>query len=387
MTLPLQIQEIRATAVSVPATRTCAWSKGLSFGHTRTIVEVRTREGLVGLGEAPTDKAAPLITHRFADKLKGHSAIATTEARLACLGAHRDFGYLADPLGEMAFAAIDIALWDLKAKLAGVPLYILLGGAVRPQAPFVAYAYTVNLAEGFAEAEVPGVMAEIARKSIDATRASMFEFKVGRHSVNCDIDTVLAVRDAVGPHIGLAVDANLAMTTDNARRFLQGVAPARLSGCEEPVGTLAGMSVLRRDFGVPISTHCTDIEKLSAFPLIDDIVGDINADGGIGAVMKLAAVIISTGRRFWLRSNGETGVGFAALCHLGMALPELERPSQNLLNWCEDDLVLGPTWLTQDGGVRPPDVPGLGVELDQAALAHYAEFYNKRGAYSRYDTH
>ena len=233
--MPLQIEEIRATAVSVPATRTCAWAKGLSFGHTRTIVEVRTRDGLVGLGEAPTDKAAPLITHRFADRLKDRSAIAATEARLACLGSHRDFGYLADPLGEMAFAAVDIALWDLKAKLAGVPLYTFLGGAVRSRAPFVAYAYTVNLAEGFTERDVPGVMASIARESIQATHASMFEFKVGRHSVNCDIDTVLAIREAVGPDIGLAVDSNLAMTTDQARRFLQGVAPARLSGCEKKV--------------------------------------------------------------------------------------------------------------------------------------------------------
>jgi glucarate dehydratase len=385
MTTDLLIDEVRATAVAVPTTRTCAWAKGLSYGHTRTIVEIRTRGGLVGFGEAPTDKAAPIIEHRFAALMKGRLAMAVTEARLACLGTHRDFGYLADSLGEMAYAAIDMALWDLRAKAAGVPLYVYLGGAVRARAPFVAYAYTVDLADGFSESEVPGIMAGIAKDSIAQTGAKMFEFKVGRHSVDCDIATVLEVRSAVGPDVDLAVDANLAMSMADARRFLYGVREARLANVEEPVSSLAGMSILRRDFDIPISTHCTDIEKLRGYPLIDDIVGDINADGGLGPVVKLAAVICSTGRRFWLRSNGETGIGFAVLCHLGMALPELERPSQNLLNWCEDDLILGPTWLTQDGGVRPPDSPGLGVELDRDALQHYSGLYRSRGAFSRYD--
>ncbi len=78
------------------------------------------------------------------------------------------------------------------------------------------------------------------------------------------------------------------------------------------------------------------------------------------------------GRRFWLRARWELGIAWAVMCHLGLARPELDRPSQALINWVEDDLVLGEPWLVRDGGVRPPDVPGLGVELDRAALARYA---------------
>jgi L-alanine-DL-glutamate epimerase-like enolase superfamily enzyme len=55
-----------------------------------------------------------------------------------------------------------------------------------------------------------------------------------------------------------------------------------------------------------------------------------------------------------------------------MARLELDRPSQALIDWVEDDLILGETWLVSEGGVRPPEAPGLGVELDRAAMKRYA---------------
>jgi glucarate dehydratase len=227
-------------------------------------------------------------------------------------------------------------------------------------------------------------MAAIAAKSIAATGATVFEFKVGRHSVGCDIATIKAIRATVGPRIELAVDANMAFGIERAREFLAGTADL-LGGVEEPVAALAEMALLRREFPVPVSTHCTDIEKLSAYPEIDDIVGDINVDGGISGVIRLAAAIRSYDRRFWLRSNGETGIGWAAMCHLGMACEALDRPGQSLIDWIEDDLVQGEPWLVREGGVRPPDKPGLGVELDRDAFRHYAERYRTHGAFTRYD--
>lgn len=380
----MKITEIRATPVSIPSTRTCAWSFGRSYGHTRTIVEVMTEDGRIGLGEASLARVASIINDDFAPHLTGIDACEIATARRACLREHQDFGYLADTTSAMAFSAIEIALWDLVAQQRKLPLYRALGGAVRERAPFVAYAYTVAIEEGHAEGEVPDIMAEIAAKSIAATGASVFEFKVGRHSVACDIATVHAVRAAVGPRVELAVDANMALDTERARAFLAGTAGV-LAGIEEPVATLGGMALLRREFPVPVSTHCTDIEKLRGYPEIDDIVGDINVDGGISGVLRLASVLRADERRFWLRSNGETGIGWAAMCHLGMVCEALDRPGQSLIDWIEDDLVAGDPWLVRDGGVRPPEKPGLGIELDRDAFRHYAERYSTHGAFTRYD--
>ena len=76
-------------------------------------------------------------------------------------------------------------------------------------------------------------------------------------------------------------------------------------------------------------------------------------------------------RRFWLRAHWETGIYWAVMCHMGIALPELDRPVQALMNWVSDDLILGPAWKVENGGVRPPGGPGLGIELDREAMARY----------------
>ena len=381
----LTIQRVNVTEVSIPTKRTCTWSLGRSYGHTRSIVEIETAGGIIGLGEAPTHKVAPLIRENFASRLAGISAAETMTARVACLGTHRDYGYLADPLSELAFSAIEVGLWDVLGKALGVPLYRLLGGAVREHAPFGSYAYTVDVDEGHTLAEVPGIMAGIARSSIAETGANLFEFKVGRHPVDCDIATVNTIRDTLGPDVDLAVDANLGMSISDARRFFDGTRGAKLAMVEEPVAQLQDMERLRADFLTPISTHCTDPEKLRAFPVIDGIVGDLNVDGGVRGVTRIASIIRSMGKRFWLRSNGETGIGGAALCHLGMACPELDRPAQWLGNWCEDDLIEGEPWRVRDGGIKPPELPGLGVTIDRAALAHYSNKFKTDGPFSRYD--
>jgi len=385
MTDRQRIDRVTATPVSIPATRTCTWSLGRSYGHTRTIVEVTTKDGLTGLGEAPTHKVAPLIAGIFAERLKGLLVAETSTARMSCLGTHRDYGYLADPTSELAFSAVEIALWDVLAQAVALPLFRLLGGPVRERAPFGAYAYTVALEESHAETDVPEMMADIARESIARSGAQLYEFKIGRHSVDCDISTVNAVREAVGPRVELAVDANLAMPIDAARRFLDGTRAAKLSMVEEPVALLQDMERLRMDYGVPVSTHCTDPEKLRSFAAIDGVVGDLNSDGGIRGVMRLATIMRSMGKRFWLRSNGETGIGGAARCHLGIACTELDRPAQSLLNWCEDDLIEGEPWHVRSGGVRPPDTPGLGIRLDRKAFKHYADRFQRDGPFSRYD--
>jgi L-alanine-DL-glutamate epimerase-like enolase superfamily enzyme len=192
------------------------------------------------------------------------------------------------------------------------------------------------------------------------------------------------VRAALGPGIDLAVDANLGMGIDKARRFLAG-AGRELVDVEEPVARLDDMQRLRTDFGVPISTHCTDIEKIKHYPGIDNLVGDLNVDGGLGGCMRAATIAASIGKRFWLRSNGETGIGWAALCHFGIACPEADRPAQSLIDWCEDDLIEGPVWHVREGGVRPPEEPGLGIEIDEDAFARYAERYRQKGPFTRFD--
>ena len=381
----MKIAEVRATPVTAPTTRSCAWSQGSGKGTTRTIVEVKTDTGLTGLGETMGSAASVAINDTFAPRIVGLNVHERETVRHACIPTSTDYGTPYHKVDVMNFAPIEMALWDLIGQHVGLPLYQVLGGAVRERAPFVAYAYTVDLAEGYCEDDVPKVMAELARQGIAESGAHFFEFKVGRHSVECDIATVHAVREAVGADVEIGVDANMAYSADTVRRFMCGTRTANLANIEEPVETLAGVEQVRRDFGVPVSTHCTEFDALRAYPLIDSIVGAVDCQGGIESTMRLAAIARSHGKRYWLRSCNEVGIAWAAMVHLGMACRELDRPAQALMNFIENDLVLGSPWLVKDGGVRPPDKPGLGIELDREAFERYAKMHREIGEINYYD--
>jgi len=357
----------------VPVTRIAAFSK-LKFTHVKsTIVEVETEAGVVGLGETRGDWGARIINERFAAAIICLPADDRRAVREACLAkTPLDYGYPEYLPDRSAFAAIEEALWDIAGKEAGLPLYQLLGGAVRERAPFVAYAYAVDPDEGHSDIENARIMADIAAESVKKTGASMFEFKVGLHSPECEIGVVRAVREAIGPDVDISVDANMGFTVEQARRFLSGVAEARLANIEEPVAGLGAVERLRGEFGVPVSTHCVDLDALSRYPGIDSVVSDPQLMGGISEVIELAIGARAINKRFWLRARWELGIAWAVMCHLGVARPELDRPSQALIDWVEDDLILGDTWLVTEGGVRPPETPGLGVELDRAAMKRYA---------------
>jgi len=384
MSMDSQIAKIEAHVVNVPHSRALAWSGGATDGTTRTIIEVETRDGLVGLGEAPGADAASRIKSRIGARVIGTNIWERSVLREKCLGKASDFAGMNDAGSVYAFAAIEMALWDIAGKRVGMPVYKLLGGAVRDRALFSAYAYSTEERSASSERETPGIIAEIARDLVAATGSAIFEFKIGRHSVECDIETVHAVREAIGPHTRIGVDANLLYSTDQARRFLEGTRGTGISNFEEPVCSLAGMNRLRADFGVPISTHCSNFDQLSPYPLIDSVVGDLHGDGGISGNLLVAEIAARNGRRYWFRSHSELGIAFAAFAHVGIASPAMDHPAQCLINWMEHTLTTE-HWVVRDGGVRPPDRPGLGVELDRQALKHYAERHAREGSYSYYD--
>ena len=248
----MKIKIVRATPVRVPVTRVAAFAKRKLTHVANTIVEVEADDGTVGLGETRGDWCAPVINELFAPKLAGLSVTDRHDHREACLPKEPfDEGYPEYPYWRNAFAGVEIALWDLAGKASGRSLFDLLGGPVRQRAPFVAYAYTVDPDEGVPEPEIPGVMAEIAAAAVADSGAAMFGFKVGLHSVACEIAVVRAVRDAVGADVDLAVDANMGFTVEAARRFLAGVADANLANVEEPVAGLGPTARLREAFGIP----------------------------------------------------------------------------------------------------------------------------------------
>jgi len=384
---PMKITSVRATPVSVPTTMACAWSLGVGFGVTRTVLELGTDEGPVGLGECGTSSVAALLGGKLGLQLIGLPVSDLAAAARICGYDSRHHGSISDPSLPKAYAAIEMAMLDLQGKAAGLPVFRLLGGAVRPKAEFGAYRYACHReTSGLAEKDVPAASAAAAAQAVAATGAGIYEFKIGRYSVDTDIESIRAVRAALGPDRVLGVDANQALTIDETRRLLRGLVGVRLDWFEEPVASLKEMTRLHGEFPhVALSGHCTDPEKMEFYPAIEGVVGDLHIQGGLRGLARSAAIFHALGHQFWQRSCLELGISWAAMVHVGMACPEISRGSQSLIDHMEDDLILGPPWLLSQGGVAAPEKPGLGVELDRAALDRYAETFRRQGEMTFFD--
>jgi glucarate dehydratase len=368
----MRITSVRATPVNIPYLNPARMSVGTSEYSTRTIIEVRTDAGLTGLGDASYAYAAAVIEREFGPALEGLDPFTSPELKRYCLPDHLDFGTPLLKARLAAWGGIDIALWDLKAQAAGRPLYELLGGAIRERAPFVSYSYSPPNAD-----RVPQVMVNIARQAIELSGSGIFEFKVGVHSLEADIETIMAVYETLVGKAQVAVDANMAFSYDGARALLREVGPL-LENFEEPVPSLKQMQELASEFNVRTSAHCTDFDTIIAYPRVD-VVPTLDACGGITGVRSLAQTLGAIGRRMWMRSHAESGIGWAAIVHLGMSMPELERSAQSLMDLCAEDLILGDRWDVRLGGVRAPPAVGLGVTLDRAAFEACHALYLEHG--------
>src|SRR5689334_12791724 len=126
----MKITAIRATPVNIPLEAPYLWSYGSLPGFSKTIVEVETSDGIVGLGEGPSPANAITIDKGFAPRLIGRDPFDIQGAEEACLPSWRGVGTTDIDLAAIrAFGAVEMALWDIRGKAWGKPLYMLLGGA------------------------------------------------------------------------------------------------------------------------------------------------------------------------------------------------------------------------------------------------------------------
>jgi glucarate dehydratase len=168
-----------------------------------------------------------------------------------------------------------------------------------------------------------------------------------------------------------------------AQRALARLEPFDLANVEEPVGSFAELRELRRSTTVPFSAHTPDVALASELGVPDALVTGLGFCGGISGTRRLIADCEAAGVGFWFYS-GDLGIATAAYLHVAAATSYLDRPSQSLLRWTADDVVAGGPFSPEGGVVPVPTGPGLGVELDEKALARCVERFAREGPYDFY---
>ena len=205
--------------------------------------------------------------------------------------------------------------------------------------------------------------------------------KVGRGGLDADIARVAAVRAAVGNDVVLGVDANGGWSRSEAIQAGRRLQKYGVAFIEQPVAAhdLVAMAEVRSRVEVPIVADesagtAEDAAALAAANACDILSIYVGMSGGIGPARRITAVATSFGLGWTLGSNLELGVATAAHMHIAMSTLGLDyRVPTDILSpfYYEGDVVVGP--LDVRAGVAvAPDGPGLGVELDEAALERYA---------------
>lgn len=135
----MKISNIKVTHVNVPFDAPFWWTAGLYPGASKSIIEVETDEGIVGLGEAPWWHFGEVIKAEIAPALIGADPLDLADCENRCVPPYQITANTGENAASVAFGAVEIALWDIRGKVFDMPLYKLLGGAVRKEIAFSEY--------------------------------------------------------------------------------------------------------------------------------------------------------------------------------------------------------------------------------------------------------
>ena len=343
----------------------------LGMGETRTtmdalLVRVETDQGLTGWGEAfgfattpvtlPAirDIIAPLAVGREADDI----AVLTTDLK------RRLQNMMRGGPARFALSALDIALWDIRGKAEGKPIWRLLGGdGSRRTLP--AYASLTRTG-------APEHVVTLCRSAVER---GYREIKLHERN-ELTVESVKLAREAVGGDIELMLDTNCAWLPDEVMPMARALAPFGLKWLEEPVyptDDFRTMARVRAETGVPVAAgeNLGTVQEFGCMidaDAVDFIQPDVSKFGGICEMMKAVDVAEAAGVSFTPHSP-VYGPGLIATLHIAAAMKQ-----DTICEYYYADLAESPmgSWaVPQDGMFAVPDGPGLGAEVDEDAIARF----------------
>lgn len=374
----MKITNIKVTHVNVPFDAPFWWTAGLYAGASKSIIEVETDEGIVGLGEAPWWHFGEVIKSDITPALIGADPLDLADCESRCIPPFQITANTGENAASVAYGAVEIALWDIRAKYFGMPLYQLLGGAVRKEIKFSEY-FSFRPKSGDAGGEMsPEAIVDYCLKMKAEHRASIFEGKLILGDPELEIKTVRLLREALGEKAQIRLDSNMQYSLTTARWLLRELEPYNIRNYEDPVATFEEMAALRQHSIIPFSTHIPDLKRAVALGAPDYFVCNFAALGGLSKTLKFIAACEEMGKGFWCYSN-DLGIMTAAYLHVSAASPHITEASQSLFRWQIGDVIKdGPFRQTNDT-VSVPEGLGLGVELDPKEMQRWAKHFADNG--------
>lgn len=341
------------------------------------LVEVECSDGTVGWGEClgPARPNAAVVA-AYAGWLIGQNPLETERHWATLYNALRDQGQRG--LTVTALSGIDMALWDIKGKVLGQPVSVLLGGRWRE----LVRAYATGSFKRDGVDRVSDNAQEMAQRRAEGFHACKIKIGFGLAE---DLAVIRAVREAIGSDMRLMIDANHGYTVTEAIRLGRAAADYDIDWFEEPVvpEQLAAYAQVRAGQPIPVAggetwhTRWGHWQAIQA-GAVDILQPDIAGCGGLSEAVKIASLATLHGVRIVPHVWG-TGVHIAAALQFMAAMvpdPVRVNPIAPIMEFDRTHNPFRQAVLTRpieavDGVVAIPDGPGLGIEVNRDALAEF----------------
>jgi glucarate dehydratase len=399
----LRIKRVKTTPVALPDPPILAASGCHGPYFLRSIVEVETDEGIVGVGESYGGEKTLAEFDQCRDAVVGQSAFA-----------YRRFARPLERFSPAVFAGIEMACLDAIGQALGRRVCDLLGGPVRDEVEFAAYLFYRYAADHpqvlddprlvdsrgrgeqaldpWGEVLSPEAMAEMAMQFHQRWGFRVLKLKAGVLAPEVEVKTLQAMNERFAGKSPLRIDPNGRWTVATAIGFGRELRDLPLEYYEDPVSGQSAMADVRTQTRLPLATNsCVSrwehIESAVRNRPIDVVLGDLYWFGGMTGVQALGQAIESLGWGLGYHSNNHAGIAMAAMIHLAAATPQLTYAGDTHYVWLPEgaDVIEGPNLAIRDGKMQIPAGAGLGVQLDRDKLARAHETYRKCGMRDRDD--
>ena len=375
----LRIRKIEVLEATIPRNSAFEISRGTFVAAHRVFVRATLEDGVVGYGECGTLEGAgssggsvavyseetqpgslAVLVRQIGPALSGLDA-----SNLA--GVHRAIAEVT-LLNPQARAGVDIALHDAVGKSLGVPAHVLLGGAYRDR---IALAQSVGV-------RTDQEVVDGARRVVD-DGFHVVKLKGGR-DINEDVRRIELIRSAIGAAFPIRLDANAGYRTyDEIILALSRAQSLGLNELEQPLGRydLFGMKRLAADLITPVIADESVFFAHDAMNLIrmegaDALNIKVQKAGGLQPAIAIDHLANAARIGVLVGAVQETGIGTAASLHLAAACRFLPYASDCRTHLVFEHTLLRSTLRIEDGYAHVPQGPGLGIEVDETALARYA---------------
>ncbi len=359
MTAPLRITRLKLWHLPLTSHTAYYMAEGKTCDTVESVViSVDTAAGVTGWGEVcPIPHYLPAYARGVAPALQELAPvlIGADPVGAEALMARAD-AFL--PGHVYAKSALDIALWDITGKVAGLPLHALLGG--RRQADLPLY-HSITCID-------PGDMARIARDA-QAGGIAQFQAKLGASGDwRTDVERLVKVREAVGPGPLVYGDWNCGATALDAIRVGRAVAHLDVM-LEQPCATLQDCARVQRATGLPMKldelAHDTaSLLQAHRLGIMDAVALKLSKFGGLSALRRARDLCLYLGAKLCIECTWGSDIATAAALHLGAATDPVR-----LLNVCDLSGYVAPRLapnapVRKAGRIAPPEGPGLGIAID-----------------------